>query len=175
MPAIKPAAAASTTGVIAVLATPRTATGDYLGWLIGDHAAGKRVIVVSAPELVGLVEAGQTDGPRVEASVGELLGDALREGADRVVLGCTHFPFLRPAIERVVGPGVAVVDSGYAIARRLRQVLTQAGTAAVGDRGGLKLETTGDRIVAGAAATRLLGSSILVDAAVDPNLPPPCG
>lgn len=162
VPAVKPAARASGSGTIVVLATPRTAEGSYLAELIRNHAPAVRVIVVPAPGLVELVEAGDVSGPRVESALDGLLGGPLAAGADQVVLGCTHYPFLRRAIERVVGPGVGVVDSGAAIARRLRGVLGERGFLAPRGGGGVRLTTTGDPAVVGPVATRLLGEPVVV-------------
>lgn len=160
VPAVKPAAAASRSGRIAVLATPATATGGYLARLVADHAAGVAVDIVPAPGLVAFVERGETGGPAVEAALRPLLAPSLAAGADAVVLGCTHYPFLRPVIERVCGPGVAVVDSGDAIALRLRAVLasTPGGRPDPAFEGRLDLMTTGDPASVGPTATKLLGT-----------------
>jgi len=162
VPAVKPAAGATESGTIAVLATPKTASGEYLGRLVRDHARGRRVVVIAAAELVGLVEAGDLGGERVEAMLRRLLGEPLRAGADQIVLGCTHFPFLRPAIERLVGPGVNVLDSGPAIARRLRHVLAEAGTAETRGVGSMRLTTTGSPAGTAPIAARLLGEPVEV-------------
>jgi glutamate racemase len=161
VPAVKPAAAGSRAGRIAVLATPATAAGSYLSRLVADHAPGIHVRVVPAPGLVDLVERGETDGPTVEGALRSLLGPSLAAGADAVVLGCTHYPFLRPAIERVCGPGVAVIDSGEAIARRVRDVLGE-GVASSDASARFDLLTTGNRDAVAPTAGRLLGRSVRV-------------
>ncbi|MBQ0144906.1 MAG: aspartate/glutamate racemase family protein, partial [Bacteroidales bacterium] len=66
-----------------------------------------------------LVESGILDGPQAEETVRKSLQPLLDEGADRIVLGCTHYPFLRPVIERIAGPGVQVIDPAPAVARHL--------------------------------------------------------
>ncbi len=164
VPAIKPAAQATTGGVIAVLATPRTAEGAYLARLVREHAPGVRVIVVPAPGLVELVETGETAGARVDAFLRSLLASPLAAGADQIVLGCTHYPFLRAAIARVVGPRVGIVDSGAAIARRLRHVLDETGALVTGDAGELRLTTTGEPARVSATAALLLGQPAVVTA-----------
>ena len=145
VPAVKPAAAATRSGRIGVLATPRTATGEVLAALIRQHCPGVTVDTVSAPGLVELVEAGQTSGPEVDAALRPLLAPLRACGVDTLVLGCTHYPFLRDAISEAIGPHVVLVDSGAAVARRTREVLAQhdllAGASPSG--GTLSLQTTG--------------------------------
>lgn len=155
VPAVKPAAEGSRSGRIAVLATPATAASDYLANLVREHASGADVRIVPAPGLVELVEAGRTGGPDAEAAIRAALGDALDGGVDRVVLGCTHYPFLRGAIAAVAGPGVALIDSGSAIGRRVAALAGEIGRNDGADRGGaIRMFTTGDpREVAGVAET----------------------
>jgi glutamate racemase len=123
VPAVKPAARATQRKRIGVAATNRSVQTDYLRQLINTFAEGIEVYSVGCPELVTLVEEGQLDGPHVEAELQRALEPLLLQDIDVLVLGCTHFPALRSAIERVVGPGVQVIDSGEAIARRTRAVL----------------------------------------------------
>lgn len=166
VPAVKPAANATRSGRIAVLATPATVGGAYLARLVADHAPGVVVDVVAAPGLVEFVERGETGGPAVEAALRDLLGPSLDAGADAVVLGCTHYPFLRPALARVCGPGVALIDSGEAVARRLRQVLADVDERDQPIPGGsFALLTTGDPARVALVAARLLGESLPVEGA----------
>lgn len=122
-PAVKPAAAITNTGRVGVLATPRTVSGDRLRWLIETHASGAEVRTTPGNGLVELVEAGTLYGPEVVATIQPMLEPMLEAGVDVVVLGCTHYPFLRDEIQQFVGPDVAVIDSGAAIARRVASVL----------------------------------------------------
>lgn len=126
-PAVKPAVKLTRSGRIGVLATPRTVAGERLRWLIETHANGIEVRTVAATGLVELVEAGVLSGPEVVAALRPLLDPMLEAGADVVVLGCTHYPFLRAEIEAYVGAGIPVIDSGLAIAQRTRMVLRQRG------------------------------------------------
>jgi len=89
------------------------------------------VLPVGCPRLVEIVERGVLDGPEAEAAVREYIQPLLDAGIDQLALGCTHFPALRPVFERVAGPGVAVIDSGAAIARQARRILTEKGLLAV--------------------------------------------
>ncbi|HEU5349799.1 MAG TPA: glutamate racemase [Ktedonobacterales bacterium] len=127
VPAVKPAAALTRTGRIGVAATEASARGDYLRKLIAEHANGVEVHAVGCPRLVILAEAGILDGPEAEEAIRGYVGPMLDVGIDTLVLGCTHFPAMREAFERVVGPEVTVIDSGAAIARQTRRVLSERG------------------------------------------------
>jgi glutamate racemase len=126
-PAVKPAARLTTTRRIAVLATPRTIASERLANLIRNHAGSVLVRTVPAPGLVELVEAGKTDGPEVDRLLHPLIDPLIKWGVDVIVLGCTHYPFLRAAIQRLAGPGVRLIDSGQAIARRVDDLLEAQG------------------------------------------------
>ena len=123
VPAVKPAARATKHGRIGVAATNQAVKAAYLHHLIEDFAAGVQVYAVGCPELVTLVEHGELDGPVVEETLHHVLRPLLVEDIDVLVLGCTHFPAMRPAIEHVVGKNILVIDSGAAVARRTHAVL----------------------------------------------------
>jgi glutamate racemase len=123
VPAVKPAAAMTRTGKVGVAATEASARGDYLQTLVREHARGVRVLAVGCPDLVRLAESGLLEGSVVEGAIRGYLQPMLEAGIDVLVLGCTHFPAQRAAFQRVVGSGVAVIDSGAAIARQARRVL----------------------------------------------------
>lgn len=143
VPAVKPAARLTRNGRIGIAATNQAAKAIYLRQLIDEFAGGIKAFAVGCPDLVTLVERGQFEGPEVEATVRQALRPVLAEDIDVLVLGCTHFPALRPVIERVAGPRVQVIDSGQAIARRTRSVLQAEGLfapATLLDQGGGELE-----------------------------------
>lgn len=161
VPAVKPAATATRSGKIGVLATPRTVTGEALAALIREHARGVEVVSVPAPGLVELVEAGKLEGPEVEEALRPLLRPLLERGVDTVVLGCTHYPFLRGAIQTLGGPELGIVDSGEAVARRTRDVLATHGLLRGGEApGALELLTSGEAARVGEVASRLLGAGV---------------
>ncbi len=161
VPAVKPAAAATRSGRIAVLATPRTVAGDLLAGLIRDHAGAADVLLLPAPGLVELVEAGETSGPRVEAALRPLLARVLAHGADTLVLGCTHYPFLTEAIRRLVGPDLVLIDTGAAVARRTRAVLAERALAAGANGAGMvRLLTSGRADEVATVASRLLATPV---------------
>jgi glutamate racemase len=121
-PAIKPAASASETGKVGVLATAATFQGRLFASLLDQYAEGIAVITRAAPEWVALVESGQVNGPEVVAQVRAHTSPLLDAGADTLVLGCTHFTFLVDAISDVVGPQVTIIDPAHAVARQARLV-----------------------------------------------------
>ncbi|MBR5660932.1 MAG: glutamate racemase [Bacteroidales bacterium] len=126
-PAVKPAALSSETGVIGVLATAGTLKASkYLktrGLYEDDVKISERV----GKGFVELVERGVLDGPEAEETVRQSLQPLLDDGADRIVLGCTHYPFLRDVIQRIAGPDVQVIDPAPAVARHLLHVMTDDG------------------------------------------------
>ncbi len=146
VPAVKPAVARSRSGVVAVLATPVTLRGTLLADVEARFAApaGVRVLHLSHPDLVPLVERGELDSPATRAALREVLQPALEAGADQLVLGCTHFPFLAPAIRDVFGARLELSDSGAGVARQTRRVLAERGWLGGPGVGGVEVFTTGD-------------------------------
>ena len=126
-PALKPAAAKSKTGVVAVLATAGTFRGRHYGDTKARFAAGVRVVAAMADEFVSLVERGETSGSEAERIVREKIEPLLAEGADEIVLGCTHFPHLKPLIEEVCAGRAEVIDPSDAVARQAKHVLEERG------------------------------------------------
>ena len=125
-PAVKPAALATRSGVVGVLATRRTVGSAGLARLVAEHARGVQVLPQACPGWVERVEQGDFDSPGTEAAVAEHLRPLLTAGADILVLGCTHYPFLLPVIRRVAGPSVQVINPAAAVARELARRLGEA-------------------------------------------------
>lgn len=122
-PAVKPAALGTRSGVIGVLATAGTLHASKYLDTRDTYAGDVKVVERVGRGFVELVESLQLDGPLAEATVRESLEPLLRAGADTVVLGCTHYPFLLPVLERVAGPGVRFIDPAPAAARQLVRLL----------------------------------------------------
>lgn len=165
VPAVKPAARATRNGRIAIAATNQAAKAIYLRQLIDEFAGGIQSFAIGCPELVTLVENGQFDGPEVEDAVRNALEPVLRENVDVIVLGCTHFPALSQVIARVAGPGVQIIDSASAIARRVRYILDTEELNAPMSRessseGQLAIWSSGDPEKFSAVATKLLGYAV---------------
>jgi glutamate racemase len=129
-PAVKPAVALTRTGVVGVMATPATFQGRLFRATVGRHAAQVRVVEQVCLGLADLVEAGDPDGQRTEALLRGFLEPMLAAGADTIVLGCTHYPFVIEAIRRLVGPDVTVIDPAPAVARHLGSLLERHGLRA---------------------------------------------
>ena len=143
-PAVKPAALQTRNGVVGVLATTSTLASPRFLDLVDKHGAGVQVLVQPCPGLVELIEAGELTGPRTRALVESLVRPLLRKGADTLVLGCTHYPFVRPLIAEVAGPDVSIIDPATAVARELRRRLDAAGLLAPGgDAGSEEFYTSG--------------------------------
>src|SRR5690606_3747694 len=102
-PAVKPAVAATGTGVIAVFATAATFQGRLFESVVSRFTEGVIVLTRACPEWVLSVEAGEVDGVEVEAIINPTIADVMDQGADTLVLGCTHFSFLGPTIDKVAG------------------------------------------------------------------------
>lgn len=139
-PGVKPAAERTRSGVIAVLATEASLAGEKFHQLVSAHASGVRVITRPCPRFVELVEAGVLDGPEAEDAVDEAVAPLVEAGADVFVLGCTHYPFLRAVIEARLPEGAVVVDTGFAVAKRIASLLP---SDVGGERGAVRIETTG--------------------------------
>ena len=122
-PAVKPAAAASRAGVVGVLATTGTLASARFAALLARFGHDVRVITQPCPGLVEQVEQAALEHPHTRALLEAYVRPLLANGADTLILGCTHYPFLRPLIEQIAGPGIAVIDTGTAVARQLRRVL----------------------------------------------------
>ena len=128
-PAVKPAALGTETGVIGVLDTAGTLKGSKYLNTRGLYESDVKIVEHVGQGFVELVERGVLDGPEAENTVKASLKPLLDAGADRIVLGCTHYPFLKPVIERLSGPGVQVIDPAPAVARQTLRILQDSEVA----------------------------------------------
>ncbi|MBL8003231.1 MAG: glutamate racemase [Flavobacteriales bacterium] len=143
-PAVKPAAEHTRTGVVGVLATVATVQSAVFESVVERFAQGVEVIRQACPGLVARIEEGAFEAPETEEMLRGWLEPMMARNIDALVLGCTHYPIVRPLIERIVGPGVRVIDPAPAIARRVEKVLHMNGSAAPPDAtGGLACWTSG--------------------------------
>ncbi|HYX49837.1 MAG TPA: glutamate racemase [Ktedonobacteraceae bacterium] len=170
VPAVKPAARATKKGRIGIAATNQAARAIYLQQLIEDFAGGIQAFAVGCPELVTLVERGDIDGLVVEETVKQALDPILKEDVDVIVLGCTHFPALRPVIERVTQNKIHIIDSSNAVARRTHYVLDTEGLIQPDNSntthfGNLNVWCSGDAAVFRNVALKLLGYDVNVQQA----------
>ena len=125
-PAVKPACLHTRSGVVGVLATERSLDGELFRRTAARYGSGIEVLTVPGRGFVELVEQDREATPEAEACVREAVEGMLERGADQIVLGCTHYPFLLPVLRRVVeGRGIEIVDPSPAVARRVVQLLDE--------------------------------------------------
>ena len=133
-PAVKPAALTTKTGVVAVLATERSLKGRLFMQTSAKYEQSVQIIKAVGEGFVEIVESGEENSDRAEQLVRGVVEPLIAAGADKIVLGCTHYPFLRATIERIIGEReVEVLDSGRAVCRRVEQLLDQNNLRAADD------------------------------------------
>jgi glutamate racemase len=144
-PAVKPATQHTHNGVVGVLATPATFQGRLYNTLVERFAQDVRILTNTLPGLVEEIEAGRLDSPETRRILEAAIQSMAAEGADTLVLGCTHFPFVLPLIREIAGPSVEVIDPAPAIARRT-EYLAQEYSLTMDDESGsaLTFATSGD-------------------------------
>jgi len=156
-PALKPAAAITRTGTVGVLATARTLASAAVQRLQQAHPQ-VRWRLQPCPGWVDAVERGDTDSAATRTFVHRHVRPLVDAGADTLVLGCTHYPFLAPLIVQAAGPGVTLVDPAPAVARQVAARLPRPAAAAPAHR----FSTTGDTAHASALVSRLWGTPVTV-------------
>lgn len=124
-PAVKPAAAATRSGVVGVLATTGTLKSAKFAALLDRFATDVRVVTQPCPGLVELIEAGDVQSPTIRQLLQSYVDPLLAEGCDTIILGCTHYPFLKPLLRQMVPASISLIDTGGAVARQLQRLLTQ--------------------------------------------------
>ncbi len=135
VPVVKPACEQTKTKKVAILATPFTARSAYQQELIAKHAGDVQVISIPCPDLVGLIEAGELESPLLTQKLMEYINPALATGVDVIGLACTHYPFVRQQIEKLVPPHVVIMDSNEAIARHVERLLSDAANQSISNTG----------------------------------------
>lgn len=135
-PAVKPAAAATRTGIVGVLATRQTIASPRFARLADTWANGARILAQPCPGLVEQIERGELTTAKTRDLVASFVRPLVEQGADTLVLGCTHYPFVEPVIASIAGPGVAIINPAAAVARELRRRLTEATLLAPATRAG---------------------------------------
>lgn len=143
-PAVKPATCMTKTGVVGVLATNSTLSSDKFSNLIDRFGRSAEIIVQPCPGLVEQVEKGELSTDATRDMLKLYLGNLMSRGVDTIVLGCTHYPFLLPVIESLVGPEVQILDTGKAVAQELtRRLGADQMLAARTERGSEEFWTSG--------------------------------
>jgi glutamate racemase len=142
---------------IGLLATQATVTAGRYGQLVRTLDAGARLFPVACPRLVPLIEGDDPFGPETVEAVREYAAPLRREGVDTVILGCTHYPLIRPILQREFGRGVTLVFSAEETAREVAETLARKGIENdVSRRGAYRFLTTGDREQFGVTGARFL-------------------
>jgi glutamate racemase len=131
-PAVKPAAAATRSGVVGVLATTGTLQSAKFAALLDRFANDVQVITQPCPGLVELIEAGDLHSPALRELLRGYVEPLLAAGSDTLILGCTHYPFLKPLLHEMVPASVILIDTGAAVARQLQRLLEQGDLLAMG-------------------------------------------
>jgi glutamate racemase len=126
-PAVKPAAAATHSGVVGVLATPVTFQGKLYASVVERFAQGVTVLEDACPGLVAEIEAGNLTGVKTRDILERALHPMIEKGVDSIVMGCTHYPFVIPLIQEIVGDNVQVIDPAPAVARQAYRLLEARG------------------------------------------------
>lgn len=162
-PAVKPAAEATQTGKVGVLATRRTFESQRYASLMARYAQHVRTFKDPCIGLVELIEAGEYDSPSTRRLLQQILDPMLAAGADTFVLGCTHYPFVRPLITEIVGPSAIIIDPAPAIARQLQRVLTEQDLLATARQLPDRFWCTGDPAPVQRAIAHLLQREVTVE------------
>ena len=124
-PAVKPAVLSTKTGVIGVLATERSLQGDHFRRNEEKYGSEVKILKAVGEGFVEAVERNEEQTPETEALVRKVVQPLVDGGADKIVLGCTHYPFLRDVISKVVGGEIEIIDSSEAVARRVGVLLDE--------------------------------------------------
>lgn len=164
-PAVKPAVSSTKTGIVGVLATTATLESPNVIRLLATYGAGTTVVAQPCPGLVDFVEQGDLVSAEARAAVERYVRPLVEQGADTVVLGCTHYVFLEPLIRAVAGPDVTVVNPAPAVARQLRRRLDVGGLLAEpGARPSERFVASGDVPTVSRVLSQLWGADIRADA-----------
>ena len=159
-PAVKPAAERTQSGVVGVLATPATFQGALYASVVERFAHDVTLLQHTCPGLVAQIEAGRLDAPETRRILEDALRPMLAQGIDTVVLGCTHYPFVIPLIQDIVGERVRVIDPAPAVARQVGRLLEARGSKKpAGERSRLRFITTGSPSFMASLLPVLLGES----------------
>lgn len=162
-PAVKPAAEQTQTGVVGVMATTATFQGELFASVVERFANGVKVIQQPCPGLVQQIEAGELDSPRTEKMLREWIEPMMQQNIDRLVLGCTHYPFVRDAIRKIVGEKVTIIDPAPAIAKQVRRVVETKNAIPETGHGSTTWFTSGNPIQFAHALHQLIGQNYKVN------------
>lgn len=165
-PAVKPAVSATKSGVVGVLATIGTLESARFAALLGRYAGEVKIVTQGCPGLVEQVESGDLHSIRTRELVERYTAPLLAHGADTLILGCTHYPFLASLIREIIGDNITLIDTGAAVARhlksRLQTELPERQTGRVETRPTEQFFTSGDESHASHIMSLLWGETMEV-------------
>ena len=162
-PGIKPAVAATKTGVVGAIVPAAVSESDRLASLLDRFGTDVRVIIQPVPGLVEHIEEADLDGAELKRMVEGYVRPMLEAGADTIVLGSTHYVFLKPVLSELAGPNVSLIETGAAVARQLARVLDDRHLRAGGSAGGERFWTSGDTQRSTRVISALLGRPVAVE------------
>src|SRR5687768_2075799 len=163
-PAVKPAAEHTQTGKVGVLATPATFQGALYASVVERFANGVELLQSTCPGLVQEIEQGNLEGEKTRKILEDALLPMLEKNIDTIVLGCTHYPFVIPLIQQIVGDNVRVIDPAPAVARQVGRLLEAGGMRNDSkSKGEIKFYTSGDPEALESILPMLLGESGTVE------------
>ena len=155
-PAVKPAAKNTQTRIVGVLATPATFQGVLFASVVERFAEGVTVLQETLPGLVEQVEKGEFDTATTRRILEQGVSPLIKAGADTLVLACTHFPFIIPLLQELVGEEIHVIDPSPAVARQIHRLLSQRNLHATGiEAGAIRYVTSGNPSAFKSALVRL--------------------
>ncbi|NYH09950.1 glutamate racemase [Pseudomonas moraviensis] len=143
-PAVKPAAAATRSGVVGVLATTGTLQSAKFAALLDRFATDVRVITQPCPGLVERIEIGDLHSAELRALLKHYVDPLLANGCDTIILGCTHYPFLKPMLKSMIPESISLIDTGAAVARQLQRLLAERDLLAEGPNRPVRFWTSAD-------------------------------
>ncbi|MBI3897777.1 MAG: glutamate racemase [Gammaproteobacteria bacterium] len=160
-PAIKPAVAKTSSGIVGVLATVGTASSEKFSGLLARFNQHAQILVQPCSGLVEQVEIGELATAKTRALLQRYVAPLLARGADTMVLGCTHYPFLAPLLREIVGADIAILDPSSAVAREVRRRLQLSDLLSADvANGGERFWTSGSVATANRVIAQLWGSSV---------------
>jgi len=161
VPAVKVAAEKTKSGTIAVISTPSTSKSAALKKLIKDNCQGVNVLNIGCQNLENVVEKGELNNAQISTLLLKYLNGVVSSRVDYLVLGCTHYPFLKKAIEKIVGSRIKLIDSGQAIAKQTQVLLLRHRVKNNQQKEGKTIYfTTGNPINFSKVASKLLKTKI---------------
>ncbi len=162
-PAIKPAVNITRSGVVAVLATTQTLQSESVARLCQAYGEGKRILLQACPGWVEAVEQADLDSPHTQALLRQFVEPLIHQGVDTLVLGCTHYPFLRNTLQQIVGEQVVLIDPAVAVATELTRRLANNRHVHTKTSGTTRFFTTGNVLHVQQVVSHLWGDTAIVE------------